>query len=160
MNNNLVNAEVLPANSFFDGLIALNSLADRGFAQWAFYPAMLFGAKQKWWSPGNRGIAHEGIDLCLFLDTNGTLCCLDSGAQIPAVYDGRVESVIDDFLGKTLFLRHDIRRSDGALLHSVYGHVTPCCAAGAQVKQGAALAAVSSNGTGAAASLPRRSPCC
>lgn len=117
---------VLPKSSFCDNLLQHNNLAAQGFAQWAFYPGMLFQAPDKWW--GDRGLRsspHEGIDLCLYLDTCGAIHCLDKTAEIPAIYAGQLKSIIDDYLGKTLFVAHDIYDCRGNQCYTIYGHAAP-----------------------------------
>jgi hypothetical protein len=122
-----------------------NNLAAQGFAQWAFYPGMLFQAPAKWW--GDRGLRsspHEGIDLCLYRDTGGAIHCLDKTAKIPAIYAGQLKSIRDDYLGKTLFVAHDIHDSTGNQCYTIYGHTAPCAGMvpGERVPEGEIITAI------------------
>jgi len=116
----------LPGSRFCENLVKHNSLAAQDFAQWAFYPGMLFQALDKWWGDqGLRSSPHEGIDLCLYRGTCGAMHCLDKTAEIPAIYAGQLKSIIDDYLGKTLFVAHDIYDSTGNQCYTIYGHTAP-----------------------------------
>jgi hypothetical protein len=135
----------LPESRFCDRLVQCNNLAARGFVQWAFYPGMLFQAPDKWW--GDRGLRsspHEGIDLCLYRDTCGALRLLDKTVQIPAIYTGQIKSVIDDYLGKTLFVAHDMYDSTGNQCYTMYGHAAPRAGIvpGKRVAEGEIIAAI------------------
>ncbi len=127
----------VPASRFCQRLVEQNKLGARQFAQWAFHPGMLFHSRQRWWGNGGfRNRPHEGIDLCLFIDQAGSVQILDRGAQIPAIYGGTVKTVIDDYLGKTIFIAHDIYDGTGTQLYTIYGHLEPR----AGLAQGALLA--------------------
>ena len=65
-------------------LITSNGLDRNGFHQWAFYPGMLFRSEAKWWGDwGIRTRPHEGLDLCLYQDTDGKVRSLDATVNIP-----------------------------------------------------------------------------
>jgi len=135
----------LPGSRFCENLVKHNNLAAQGFAQWAFYPGMLFQAPAKWW--GDRGLRsspHEGIDLCLYRDMGGAMHCLDKTAEIPAIYTGQLKSIIDDYLGKTLFVAHDIYDSRGNQCYTLYGHAAPRAgiAPGDTIREGEIITAI------------------
>lgn len=46
------------------------------------------------------------------------------------MYPGRVAGIEDDFLGRSVWLRHDQFLRDGACLYTVYGHTSPVTAIG------------------------------
>ena len=64
---------------------------------------------ERWWENGGfRDKPHEGIDLCLYNDQSGSTRALDKAARIPGMYRGCVKNIIDDYIGKTIFMAHDI----------------------------------------------------
>ena len=92
--------------------------------QWAFYPGMLFQSMERWWGNGGyRSTPHEGIDLCLYNDQKSRTLVLDKAARIPAMYRGCINNIIDDYLGETVFIAHDINDDKGNQLYTIYGHV-------------------------------------
>lgn len=116
----------LPASRFCEHMVAHNNLLEQQFAQWAFYPGMLFLSRERWWgNDGYRHNPHEGIDLCLFNTVDGSTQVLDTGTQIPAMFRGYVKTVIDDYLGKTIFIAHDMYDGTEKQLYTIYGHTVP-----------------------------------
>lgn len=116
----------LPESTFTRSVVAANRLDGKGFVQWVFHPAMLFGAPDRWWGNGGaRPGPHEGIDLCLFRDRSGRVRALPASTRIPAPLAGEVVKLEADFLGLSVFLRHEIRDARGRHLHSFYGHTRP-----------------------------------
>ena len=114
----------LPASQFCELAINHNNLSEQGFVQWAFYPGMLFQSMERWWDNGGfRDKPHEGIDLCLYNDQSGSTRGLDTAARIPGMYRGCVKNIIDDYIGKTVFMAHDIYNDTVKQLYSVYGHI-------------------------------------
>jgi hypothetical protein len=114
------------ATRFCEQVVQYNNLAAKGFAQWAFYPGMLFQSRERWWDNGGfRDKPHEGIDLCLYNDQSGSTRALDTAAPIPVMYRGCVKNIIDDYIGKTIFMAHDIYNDTVKQLYSIYGHVEP-----------------------------------
>ncbi|MFC1523618.1 peptidoglycan DD-metalloendopeptidase family protein [Thermodesulfobacteriota bacterium] len=57
--------------------------------------------------------------------------------MIPVIMDGVVARVIDDFLGKTIFVRHGLHEQTIRRLYTIYAHVEPR----PDIKQGAEVAA-------------------
>ncbi len=120
------NKDSLPHTTFSKQLINMNHLATAGFSRWAFYPGMLFGSHEKWWdSHGMRQRPHEGIDLAQYCNKEGKISALGAAAAVPAVYPGTVIAIIDDFISRSIILRHNITNRDGWRLHSVYAHINP-----------------------------------
>jgi hypothetical protein len=114
----------LPEIMFCGYMVDCNNLHAKGFSCWAFYPGMLFQSMERWWgNGGNRNKSHEGIDLCLYRDTSGNIYCLDKAAQIPVLYKGFIKRIIDDYLGKTVFVAHDIHDGKGNQFYTIYGHL-------------------------------------
>ena len=118
--------EDMQKNTFSDDLIRLNGLDKRGFREWIFSSGMLFGSMEKWWGNGeNRGKPHEGLDLHLFRGKSGHLCELGSTIKIPVMYDGEVVGIENDFLGQSVFVRHNISNVKNEWLYTIYGHTKP-----------------------------------
>lgn len=74
---------------------------------------------------GKREMPHEGIDLCYYRDSAGEIKRLDAGAKIPVIFPGRVELVIKDFLGKSVFVSHNQFKHNEKRLFTIYGHTEP-----------------------------------
>ncbi len=115
----------MTGNGFFNDLVEKNGIHD--FESWFFYTGMLFGSDDKWWGKGGtRPDPHEGLDICFYKTTEGELKCLDEKTRVPVMGDGVVFDVSDDdFLGKSIFVRHDVVDKNGLYLHSVYAHSMP-----------------------------------
>jgi hypothetical protein len=85
----------LPVTVFCENLMQHNNLSAQGFAQWAFYPGMLFNAQDKWWGDGgHRASPHEGIDICLYRDSSGAIQFIPKAARIPVIYAGQVKRIL------------------------------------------------------------------
>ncbi len=103
---------------------------------------MLFDSKQKWWGKkGKRERQHEGLDLLLYRIDKGETVHLDETTAIPSIYDGTVIRVIDDFLGKSIFMEHD----NGFI--TAFGHTKPLAdiKAGTKIKEGDIIATIAEN---------------
>lgn len=86
----------------------------------------MFGSERKWWgTKGMRGSMHEGLDLCFFENSRHEYFRLDETVKVPMLYDGRVEHITDDFLGKTVIASHCFDDPDQPSLLSLYGHLNP-----------------------------------
>jgi len=111
---------------FTEHLIHENALDENGFKEWIFYPGMLFNAVEKWWgNHGKRDKPHEGLDLCLYRDRRGHQRQLDEKTKIPVIYDGTVVGIVNDFLGKSVIIEHDLTDSDHNRVCTIYGHIKP-----------------------------------
>jgi murein DD-endopeptidase MepM/ murein hydrolase activator NlpD len=120
---------VLPLEEtrFTECLIRENGLQERDFGEWAFYPGMLFAALTKWWGDrGMRDAPHEGLDLCLYRDRRQVIHRLGQGTRIPAMYDGIVVRMLDDFLGRSVVMAHRFPGDNRVRFYTMYGHTIPC----------------------------------
>lgn len=116
----------LSRSRFSKYLVDCNNLHVQGFTRWVFYRGMLFNAREKWWGHGgNRNNPHEGLDLCFYLDTEGRFRRLTAGVRVPVMYSGEVVKIEDDFLGKSVYMRHDLYDARGNRLCTIYGHTAP-----------------------------------
>jgi len=120
-------SDLQPVKSRFClNILRRNRLHLTDFGEWLFYPGMLFNSDDKWWGDlSARGTPHEGLDLSLYRDHNGRNLSLESGTMVPVMYDGEVVRVINDFLGKTIFVRHSKFGNSVQDFYTVYGHVMP-----------------------------------
>jgi murein DD-endopeptidase MepM/ murein hydrolase activator NlpD len=132
-----------PKSPFTDVLVKKNNLDKRGFATWFFYPGMEFGAQDTWWGDrGKRARPHEGIDLCFYRGTADSIFHIDEKTKIPAMYDSIVVKIIDDFIGKTIIMKHSFPEIGKGTFLTLYGHTNPTksLAAGQSVKAGEIIA--------------------
>jgi hypothetical protein len=133
----------LKKSRFTQFLVQKNALDELGFQEWGFYPGMLFNATDKWWGDqGKRERPHEGLDLCLYRDREDRILFLDEKTKVPALYDGVVARVMDDFIGKSVMLEHRLPDSDHPRFCTIYGHtnLVSDLAVGRVVKAGEILA--------------------
>ena len=122
-------SDLIPSRTRFTRhLIQANSLDRGGFAghfvAWLLCPGMSYGAPVKWWGDwGVRDQPHVGLDLCLYQDGQGNVRRLDEETRVPAMYDGVVVHICDDFLGRSIVMEHGL--PEGGAFYSVYGHTVP-----------------------------------
>lgn len=139
--------------SFIRDVGGLNDFAGAGFARLVFERGMLFGDGSKWWGDrGKRTAPHEGLDIRYYRDGAGAVRPLGR-ALVPAIADGTVIRIIDDLLGRSVFVSHGSPIA-GKLLFSIYAHVDPAGAVqpGASVRVGREIAVIAgAHGTGGAA---------
>jgi hypothetical protein len=129
-------------------MVLANGLGE-SFAGWLFLPGMLFNGANKWWGgKGTRIAPHEGLDFCFYEDGRGRVIGLGAGSSVPAMYDGRVKGIVDDFLGKTIVMEHRFPQMPAFQLITVYGHTKPAPGVrpGEAFKAGEAVAAIASPG--------------
>lgn len=133
---------------FTEFIIRENDLAKSGFDQWVFQPGMLFNSPDKWWGDrGKRDTPHEGLDLCLYRVTSGRIFCIDENTRIPVMYDGVIVAIVNDFLGKSVIVEHELSDSGSPRFCSIYGHTKPPVdlQIGKSVKKGDILATLANS---------------
>lgn len=126
-------------SSFFHDLLRLNRLG-QGWTSWAFLPGMLFRDSRMWWKEESRTSPHEGIDLLYLLDEGGSRISLPGDGLVPPLMGGEVAAIFDDFLGKTVAVRHRIENEQGWSLLSIYAHVLPMVRCADKIAAGTPLA--------------------
>lgn len=110
---------------------------------------MKFAERAAWWRGGaDRAGAHEGLDICYYRTGDGMRLSLGPGARVPVIFGGEVVSIVDDFLGASVFVAHERRDRENRRLHTVYGHLCPRPG----LEPGSILAGTATVGTIAAAS--------
>jgi hypothetical protein len=112
---------------FTDYFIRENELdASEDFREWLLCPEMLMDASEKWWGDyGIRDVRHQGLDLCCYRTSKDKIIYLNGHTKIPAMYNGILVGVINDFLGTTLILKHSIPGIDVKDILTIYGHTHP-----------------------------------
>jgi hypothetical protein len=111
---------------FMEFLVARNHSRMDGFRRWMFQPGMGFQSSEKWWGDrGRRAAPHEGLDLAIYEAASGTVKTMDQYIQIPAAFFGRIVKIVPDFLGKSIFMLHEIYQAEGMRLWSAFGHTVP-----------------------------------
>lgn len=135
-------------------LIRDSAAEEDGFKEWIFCPGMLFNALGKWWgSGGKRSRPHEGLDLCLYKNRQDRIVRLEEGTAVPAMFDGVVVKIVDDFLGKSIIIDHS---SMGQRFCSIYGHTIPHrhIEAGSRVNEGDIIAVIAGTGRSKTGLIP------
>jgi murein DD-endopeptidase MepM/ murein hydrolase activator NlpD len=119
----------LPPDSIVPGFLGwLNLLTEEcGFDRWVFRPGMLFGDRIEWWGDRNRRrTEHEGLDFVEGLQQDRTARSIPESTAICAMADGDVVAVLDDFLGKTVVMRHPaITHGSGDIFYTFLSHIRP-----------------------------------
>jgi hypothetical protein len=117
--------QVPRSTSFHRRLITVNALDEVGLGEWLFHPGMLFGSTVRWWGDmARRDTPHEGLDLQAYRTVRAAIRNLNEVTAVPVIFGGKVVRIIDDFLGRSVFVRH-ARDTDGSHLYTAYGHVRP-----------------------------------
>lgn len=129
--------------------LAVDPAAAPGFREWVFCPGMLFQATGKWWGKkGKRERPHEGLDLLLFSDHQGTIRHIDETFPVPMLADGRIVGMMDDFLGQSIIVEHPSLEDKNETFLTMYGHTRRIdhLQLGASMKKGDILATVAGRG--------------
>jgi hypothetical protein len=118
--------------------------AEAGFASWSFRKGMYFGDHIEWWNKGNRRrTTHEGIDFTQGCLADGSLGELPEGTPVRAIESGELVSILDDFLNRTLLVRHSaIQDASGNVFHTLLSHIQPEAAAPCRIEKGEILGKV------------------
>jgi len=111
--------------------------ADAGMESWTFRPGMVFGDRIEWWGDRNRRLSeHEGIDFAEGLCSKAQVRKIPEGTPVRALDNGEIISILDDFLGKTILVRHPSTvNKDGSVLYTQYSHILPDVAAGSTIQK-------------------------
>jgi murein DD-endopeptidase MepM/ murein hydrolase activator NlpD len=145
-----IRKRIVPPTQFNEVLIRSNALTDRGFYEWAFYPGMLFLSRDRWWGNGGmRDRPHEGVDFCFYKDREGRINHVsDTPLAIPVLYEGTVVHLVEDYIGTSLFVLHDIYDTNGNQLYTIYGHIDPSAGirSGVAVREGSIIATIADAG--------------
>jgi len=114
----------LKESGFTEAFLKINYLDDV-FAEWIFYPGMLFNSPDLWWQgAGKRSRPHEGLDICYYRDRRGDVRSVPGEARVPVISAGSVAGVEKDFLGWSVYVRHEYPPGEEGHLYTVYGHLS------------------------------------
>ena len=131
---------MLPASSFWPHFLRVNRL-DR-HCRWLGRPGMEFKARAAWWGKAARPAPHEGIDLLFLVDVLGRRLALPPQALVVPLWEGEVAALLDDFLDRTVVVRHPCTDEQGRTLVSLYAHVEPLVGRGVRVRPDFPLARI------------------
>jgi murein DD-endopeptidase MepM/ murein hydrolase activator NlpD len=100
---------------------------ESGFEYWIFHPGMVFGDCIEWWGERcRRRTEHEGCDFAKGWKPGAGICHIPEGVPVSAIAEGDAVAILDDFLGKTVVVRHPaITRSNGDVFHTLLSHIQP-----------------------------------
>ncbi len=84
---------------------------------------MHFSDPYQWWNTKKRQCRHEGLDIATFLDYSASVQSFPENAFVPVFLPGIAVHTHEDFLGHTLYVRHDQIRQQSKVLYSLYAHV-------------------------------------
>ena len=135
---------------FTEYFIKANGLSESDFDEWMLSSEMLFEATDKWWgTQKKRKNSHEGIDLGFYRSRNNGVVAFNDTTNIPIMYTGVIVGVFNDFLGKSVFLKHEISDDENGKLCTIFGHIKPDreLYSGMMLKEGETIARVASVGT-------------
>ena len=94
--------------------------------QWLFHCGMLFSSKDKWWGDFKfRHSAHEGIDITYYRTYPDKIHCFDASIKVPAMGDGIILNICDDFLGQTIVVEYENLTSSFRRVLLAYAHIIP-----------------------------------
>ncbi|OLP93153.1 hypothetical protein AK812_SmicGene24964 [Symbiodinium microadriaticum] len=104
----------------------LRALEARAGGRFILEAGAEFGSLNCWWGKRRpRPAPHEGVDFCDFQDFNsGTKRQIEPGCPVPAVADGQVVAVFEDFMAQTIIMTHQ-EHLDGRQLATLLAHVVP-----------------------------------
>ena len=137
-------------SGFTEHFIRANGLCENDFEEWLLCSGMLFKAPNRWWGiKGKRKKLHEGLDLRFYRNQKTEIICFNDSTKIPTIYDGVIVGIFNDFLGKSIFIKHEISSADNGTLCTIFGHVNPesNIYSGMRVEEGEIIASVASSGT-------------
>jgi len=107
-------------------LSQINNLGEGKKVEWLFHCGMLFLSKKKWWGDFQfRLTAHEGIDITYFRTHPFETRCFNDHTKVPAMDDGLILNICNDFLGQTLVVDHKTRAASKRKILYVYAHIIP-----------------------------------
>ena len=111
-------------SGFTEHFIRANGLGKNDFEEWLLCSEMLFNAPDKWWEiQVKRKKLHEGLDLVFYRNQKKEIIGFDDSTRIPTIYGGVIVGIFNDFLGKSILIKHEITSADNGTLCTIFGHV-------------------------------------
>lgn len=112
-------------SSFTEAFVSFNCPESIHRFRWSFQAGMLYQDNGCWWKPARRVHPHEGVDFCgYYAGMRGEVKKVGLDL-VPSLYDGIVVRINDDFLGKTVWMKHPAIQCDRLILFSALGHIRP-----------------------------------
>jgi hypothetical protein len=142
-------------SGFTEHFIRANGLCENDFEEWLLCSGMLFKAPNTWWGiQGKRKKLHEGLDLGFYKNQKKEIIGFDDSTRIPTIYEGEIVGIFNDFLGKSILIKHEITSADNGTLCTIFGHVNPEkeIYPGMSLKEGNIIASVVNSGTSSVSS--------
>ena len=139
---------ILKIKDYLDQIALCNNFSCSN--KWLFYDGMLFGSKKKWWGDfGLRSNLHEGIDIAMYKDKHGKIKYFDTNIKIPAMANGNIINICNDFLGKSIVIEHELKSDKNLKIILIYAHVCVLknIYIGRKIKKGDTLATVCDTST-------------
>jgi len=137
-------------SGFREHFIKANGLRKNDFEEWLLCSGMLFKAPNRWWGTyGKREKPHEGLDLGFYRNQKKEIIGFDDSTRISTPYNGVIVGIFNDFIGESIFIKHEILSAENGTLCTIFGHVNPekeICP-GMRIKEGEIIASVASPGT-------------
>jgi hypothetical protein len=94
--------------------------------QWLFHCGMLFSSRDKWWGDFKyRQSTHEGIDITFYRLPDNKIHCFDDSIRVPAMDDGIIVNICDDFLARTLVVKYTKISASNTQIFFAYAHIIP-----------------------------------
>lgn len=113
-------------SNYLQAISRVNGLACGLDIEWLFYSGMSFSSREKWWGDFKiRHAIHEGIDITYFRTGPDELKCFDVSTKVPAMDDGVILNICDDFLGQTLVVEQESSQRFNTRILFAYAHVIP-----------------------------------
>lgn len=114
-------------SNYLQAIARTNHLENDLKTQWLFYCGMLFLSREKWWGDFKyRPALHEGIDICWYRTENKKqVHCFTPEIRIPAMENGTVLNICNDFLGQTLVVELKNPTNSNFRIVLTYAHVVP-----------------------------------
>ncbi len=118
--------------------------AESGFKHFVFQTGMLFGDCIEWWGDRNRRrTVHEGLDFAEGFNPDKEVRSIPEATPVRAIADGIRVSILDDFLGKTVVVKHPVFTNEhGDVFYTLYSHIQPVDESSGSVKKGQLLGRV------------------
>lgn len=111
---------------FTDRITRCNPVLEERFRHWVWPIGTCLGDKQLWWGKQKKRLTpHEGVDLAYYIDKQGRKQQVALGLVVPVIFSGQIVQVHQDFLNQSVYVRHKQFRLNGAILHTIFGHVQP-----------------------------------
>ena len=111
---------------YLQAIARVNGLDNGLTIEWLFYSGMSFLSREKWWGDfKTRHAIHEGIDITYFRTGPNELKCFDDSTKVPAMDDGVILNICDDFLGQTLVVEQKNSPGFNTRVLFAYAHIIP-----------------------------------